>query len=166
MSKKKSPTSAIIKKSSRPLTPRGPKEVLVLPAKFDSLDLVRDFVAKSAEECGLEPAAVYAVQMAIDEAFTNIIEHAYGGECNEKIECTCQVYEQALSVALRDCGKPFDPAIIPEPDLDACLEEREVGGLGLFFMHRLMDEVRFDFAIESDTGKKCNVLTMVKHKEK
>ena len=140
--------------------------MLVLLAQFENLDLVRDFVAKAAEDCGLEPAAVYAVQMAVDEAFSNIIEHSYGGECQEKIECTCELTPQALVVFLRDCGKPFDPTRIPEPDRETSLEEREIGGLGLFFMHRLMDEVSFSFAIESGTSKVCNLLKMVKRKEK
>jgi serine/threonine-protein kinase RsbW len=138
---------------------------MVYTAQFDNLDQVREFVGQAAEACGLEPSAVYAVQLAVDEAFTNIIEHAYGGENDkDKIECLCKLERNGLTVTLKDCGNPFNPLDIPDPDLTADLEEREVGGLGLFFMNQLMDEVRFDISVEPATGKACNILSMVKHK--
>ena len=139
---------------------------IILTAKFENLDRVREFVAESAEECGLEPAAVYAVQLAVDEAFTNIIEHAYGGESLEQIECTCQSDGVNLELTLIDCGKPFDPSLVPEPNLNAELEEREVGGIGLYFIYQLMDEVQFSFTKNLELGKNCNLLRMIKRKEK
>jgi serine/threonine-protein kinase RsbW len=142
------------------------KRSIILAAQFENLDHVREFVAESAAECGLEPAAIYAVQLAVDEAFTNIVEHAYGGESNEKIECTCQLVGEGLEVTLIDCGKPFDPSLVPGPNLDAELEEREVGGLGLYFIFQLMDEVEFSFTKKLELGKNCNLLRMIKRKEK
>ena len=139
---------------------------IILTAQFENLDRVREFVAESAEECGLEPAAVYAVQLAVDEAFTNIIEHAYGGESLERIECTCQMVSGNLGVTLMDCGKPFDPSLVPEPNLTAELEEREVGGIGLYFIYQLMDDVQFSFTKNLELGKNCNLLRMIKRKEK
>lgn len=140
-------------------------QTVVYPARFENLDHVRDFVAGLAEKCGLEPAAVYAVQLAVDEAFSNIIEHAYGGESDEVVECTGQLARGELIVTLRDCGKSFSPEAVPAPDLLADLEDREVGGLGLYFIRQLMDEVHFDFVRHPETGKNCNVLRMVKRKE-
>jgi serine/threonine-protein kinase RsbW len=142
------------------------KRSIILTAQFENLDHVREFVAESAEECGLEPAAVYAVQLAVDEAFSNIVEHAYGGESDEKIECTCQIVGEDLEVTLMDCGKPFDPSLVPGPNLDAELQEREVGGLGLYFIFQLMDEVYFSFTKKLELGKNCNLLRMIKRKEK
>lgn len=135
-------------------------------ARFESLSDVRDFAAQAATDCGLSESAVYSVQMAVDEAFTNIIEHAFGGECQEEIECTCQIEKSGLKIILRDCGKPFNPLAVPEPDLTAEIEERQVGGLGLFFMRQLMDEVHFIFLPGENDQNGCNVLTMVKYKEK
>lgn len=142
------------------------KRSIILAAQFENLDRVRDFVAESAEECGLEPAAVYAVQLAVDEAFTNIVEHAYGGESDENIECACQIVGDDLEVTMIDCGKPFDPSLVPGPNLEAELEEREVGGLGLYFIYQLMDEVQFSFTKKLELGKNCNLLRMIKRKEK
>lgn len=136
-----------------------PKTV-TFPARFDSLAAVGEFVTRAAEAAGLDARAVYAVEMAVDEACANIIEHAYGGEGRGNIECTCIVNNNGLTVILRDYGCPFDPTRVPEPDLCASLEDREVGGLGLYCIRQLMDKVRFEFT--PDSG---NVLTLVKRKE-
>ena len=133
-------------------------------ANYASLDAVRDFVAQAAVECGLAEDAVYAVQLAMDEAFTNIIEHSLGGECDEDIQCSCTTGDEVLVVMLQDCGRPFNPGSVPEPDLKSDLQDRDVGGLGLYFMRKLMDEVHFSFTELSDGGVGCNTVTMIKRK--
>ena len=138
---------------------------LTFPARFESLDHVRNFVGRAAEECGLNTGAIYAVQLAVDEACSNIIEHAFGGECSEDIQCVCEMGSTSLTVTLRDCGKPFDPSQVPDPDLDAKLEDRSEGGLGLYFMRQLMDDVSFTFIPDVGGEEGCNILKMVKVKE-
>jgi serine/threonine-protein kinase RsbW len=129
------------------------------PGEFDSLPAISDFAGGAAEAAGLDPDAVYEVQLAVDEACANIIEHAYGGEGNGDIECTCRIDPDKLTMVLRDSGRPFDPASVPEPDLSCGIEERQARGLGLYLLRKLMDEVRFEF---TESG---NVLTLVKRKE-
>ena len=104
--------------------------------------------------------------MAVDEGFTNIIEHAYGGECQEGIECSCQTNDEGLTITLIDCGRPFNPLEVPEPDLESDLDDRMIGGLGLFFIRQLMDEVSFKFLPKSEGEGECNVLTMIKRKKR
>jgi serine/threonine-protein kinase RsbW len=130
------------------------------PARLDSLAAIGEFVTHAAEAAGLDARAVYAVQLAADEACSNIIKHAYGGEGRGDIECTCMANKNGLTVILRDYGRPFDPTSVPEPDLCSNLEDRKLGGLGFYLIHQLMDKVRFEFT--PDSG---NVLTMVKRKE-
>ncbi len=132
-------------------------QTLTFPGQFDSLALISEFVTRAAKAAGLDARAVYAVQTAVDEACSNIIEHAYGGEGRGTIECTCRINDDGLTVILRDHGRPFDPTSVPEPHLHASLEDRDRGCLGLYFMRRLMDEIHFEFT--PDSG---NVLTMVK----
>ena len=144
----------------------SPPVTMVYPAQYNVLDDVRDFVERNAETYGLDSTGVYAVQLAVDEAFTNIIEHAYGGECAEEIECTCQITLNGLVIILKDCGSPFDPSEVPEPDLNSDLEDRQVGGLGLFFIRRLMDEVQYSVQPSGFDSRDCNVIRMVKRKEK
>lgn len=138
---------------------------VIFSAQFVNLDMAREFVGKAAEECGFDSSAVYASQLAVDEAITNIIEHAYGGESQENIECTCLVKQNCLEIRLRDCGHPFDPGLVPDPDLEAKLEDRDIGGLGLFFIRQLMDDVDFVFDQDPKTGRQCNILRMIKRKE-
>ena len=140
--------------------PKSTSQTLTFPGRFDSLAAIGEFVTRAAEAANLNARARYAVQVAVDEACSNIIEHAYGGEGRGDVECTCRVNEDGLTVILRDRGQPFDPTSVPEPDLEASLEDRNTGGLGLYFVRKLMDEVRFEFT--PDVG---NVLTMVKRKE-
>lgn len=135
-------------------------------AQFNNLEVVRQFVGDAAHKAGLDDAGVYAAQLAVDEAFTNIIEHAYGGESLEKIECCCEVSEAGLTITLYDCGKPFNLAAVPSPNLDTKLKYRHVGGLGLHFIRELMDEVEFTSTPQRGTDKLCNRLRMVKLKEK
>ncbi len=67
---------------------------VILTAQFENLELVREFVGDAATDSGLKPSAVYAVQLAVDEAFSNIIEHAYGGECLENVQCSCEITDE------------------------------------------------------------------------
>lgn len=96
--------------------------------------------------------------MAVDEACSNIIEHAYGGEGKGSIRCTCSVTDQELKVVLQDTGQSFDPSSVPRPNLSDNIDEREAHGLGLYFIRQWMDEVFFE------TADKWNTLTMVKRR--
>jgi anti-sigma regulatory factor (Ser/Thr protein kinase) len=132
----------------------------IFSARFDQLDAIRGFAAQAARDAAMDDAEVYAVGLATDEACTNIIEHAYGGEGKGIIECTCDSDDTRLTVIIRDHGKPFDPSTLSEPDIEADIEDRSVGGLGVFLMKRLMDEVHFE-----PLGETGNVLTMVKRRK-
>jgi serine/threonine-protein kinase RsbW len=130
----------------------------IFTARFETLDAIRVFVADAARQAGLNEKDIYSVQLAADEAASNIIEHAYEGVADGQIEISIGVADDSFHIIMRDQGKPFDPEAIAEPDVNAALEKRFVGGLGLFFMRKLMDEVRFEHS--SATG---NVLMMRKH---
>jgi serine/threonine-protein kinase RsbW len=128
------------------------------PGKYTSLAGISKFVSKAAHEAGLDSKGVYAVKLAVDEACTNIIEHAYGGEGIGKIECSYDIDEDAITIKLRDWGGSFDPDDVPTPDFNVPLEELKTRGAGLFFIYKLMDEVHFKFNEE-----KGNLLVMVKN---
>lgn len=111
-----------------------------------------------AKNAGFDSFAIYSIEMAVDEACSNIIEHAYGGEGNGVIYCTCSVGSDGITITLQDRGKSFDPSKVPQPNLSKNLDERTAHGLGLYFIRKWMDEVSF-----KSTGAE-NVLTMVKRK--
>ena len=130
----------------------------IFSAKFEQLDAIRAFAAQAARDAGMDDSESYAVELSVDEACTNIIEHAYEDVEGGEIECTCNVDEKNLTIIIHDHGKSFDPSEVALPDLDADLETRPVGGLGVFLMKKLMDEVHFE-----PLGEAGNVLTLVKH---
>ena len=133
----------------------------IFPARFDQLDAIRGFATQAARDAGMDDSQTYAVELAMDEACTNIIEHAYHGEDGGDIECTCDYNKSSLTMVIRDHGKPFDPSNVSEPDLDADIDSRPVGGLGIYLIKKLMDEVHFE-----PMGESGNVLTLVKHQKK
>ncbi len=130
---------------------------LTVDSRLERLSEIGNFIEDAASRCGMTDKQVYDVQMAVDEACTNVIEHAYGGKKSGKIDITCEKRGSDLVVTIRDYGKPFDPDQVEQPKTNAPLSERNIGGLGLFFIHKLMDRVKFDFS--SGRG---NTLTLVK----
>ena len=129
------------------------------PGTYANLASIGQFVRAEAKQAGLDDAAVYQVEMAVDEACSNIIEHAYNGEGKGKIDCTCRCETDRLVIVLTDAGKSFDPEQVQLPDLQAPLENRESHGLGLFFIREWMDKV--DYQARSGGG---NLLTLVKYR--
>ena len=129
------------------------------PAQFQYLDEIRDFVAEVASHGGFDGKEVYAIQLAADEAASNIIEHAYGDMPPGDIEITCEMKNGVLTITMRDQGRPFDPASVRPPNLKADLSKRKIGGLGIYLMRKLMDDVRY----ESVPGQ-GNLLTLQKRK--
>ena|SRR5215510_1788292 len=127
-------------------------------ANFEYLDEIRDFVGNVARAGGFGDKEIYNIQLAADEAASNIIEHAYEGVKNGLLEVSCGVKDDVIIIIMVDHGVTFDPASIPLPDLKADLSERKIGGLGIFLMRKLMDEVRYE------TRSKSNILTMIKRK--
>jgi serine/threonine-protein kinase RsbW len=121
------------------------------PGNYSSLALIGQFVAKEAARAGLDENSVYSVQLAVDEACTNIIEHAYGGENLGEIVCVCSTSSSGFEVELRDTGQTFDPKTIPDPQLGVPLEKLKSRGAGIFLMKKLMDEVKFDFTKGGET---------------
>jgi serine/threonine-protein kinase RsbW len=128
------------------------------PGYYSKLPDVSEFVSQVARKAGADRSDIYELQLAIDEAFTNIIEHGYGGEGKGKIVCTCEVVDNKFRVILQDWGKGFEPENIKKPNFKVPLEELKMRGAGLHIIREVMDEVKFTF-----DDKKGNVLKMVKY---
>jgi len=129
-------------------------------ANFEYLDEIRDFVGDIAQSGGFNEKDVYNIQLATDEAASNIIEHSYEGVSDGVLEISCGVKKNTITIILTDHGKSFDPSDIPAPNLKADLSERQIGGLGLYLMRKLMNEVHY----EADKKNNRNTLTLIKRK--
>ena len=119
-------------------------ESVQFTAKFEYLDEIRDFVGKVARKGGFSEKDIYNIQLATDEAASNIIEHAYEGVSNGVLDLKCGIVGDGITIILIDYGESFDPSAVPMPNLKADLSERKIGGLGIFLMRKLMDEVHYE----------------------
>lgn len=128
-------------------------------AKFEFLDEIREFVGDIARNGGFGEKDIYNIQLATDEAASNIIEHAYEGIPDGVLDISCGMEADTIRITLIDYGFPFDPSTIPMPDLKADLSNRKIGGLGIYLMRKLMDDVQYE-----PRHDKSNVLTMIKRK--
>jgi anti-sigma regulatory factor (Ser/Thr protein kinase) len=130
---------------------------ITFDADFQNLDDIREYVGEAARRVGFSDKEIYSIQLATDEASSNIIEHAYAGLTGGKLEIETIVSGAELKIILRDHGRTFDPSSVPEPNVKADLSERKIGGLGMYLMRKLMDEVTYESSPESG-----NILTMTK----
>lgn len=119
---------------------------ITVPGRYEYLAEIARFITRVAHEAGLTDDAAFHVEMAVDEACSNIMEHAYADHSGV-IDLTCTCPEAGcLEVVIHDVGRPFNPESVPIPNVSLpSLDEVTGGGLGLYFMRKLMDEVRFEF---------------------
>ncbi len=114
-----------------------------LPSHTDYLDLIRDFVSRLARESGFDEENIYKISLAVDEACTNVIRHAYGPKGHNFVEVEVEADDIRFTVIVADSGKGFDASLIREPDIKVNMARHKFGGFGLYLMKTLMDEVTF-----------------------
>ena len=112
-------------------------------AVLSDLPRIVEFVVKWLASQGLDKYS-FPLETAVDEASTNVIKYAYNGQ-GGFFQISCELQGQEIVVTIKDRGKQFDPNSVPLPDVDADLENRRVGGLGIYMMKKMMDAVRYDF---------------------
>jgi serine/threonine-protein kinase RsbW len=114
-------------------------------AYLESLGDFREFIkAHCAEVPGINDEILYDIQLAVDEACTNIISHGYAGLDPGSIILDLEIDADKLTVVLTDFGHSFEPASASMPDVHAPIEEREAGGFGLFFIQQSMDDMNYE----------------------
>ena len=130
---------------------------ITVTSEFDKLEKVARFVADAAGQMGMDEDQIYAMQLAVDEACTNVMDYAYQGKAGQPVTVECCEDGGKCVVTIRDHGRPFDPSHVPMPDLSAPISKRQIGGLGIYLMRKLMDDVRFRF-----DNKNGNELILIK----
>lgn len=108
-----------------------------------NLGKVRRFVARHAREVGFSDQVVEYVTLAVDEACSNVIRHAYAGDKNGPVEIDILVEPKVFTVTIRDEGSAFEPDTYQPPDLESSVRSRRPGGYGIFMMRKLMDKVHY-----------------------
>ncbi len=129
------------------------------PATLDRLEEMIAFILDFAEKQELDQSAAMKVRLAAEEILVNIINHAYPNESGEiNIACTPAENSAAgLALEIRDTGLPFNPLEKEDPDISLPMEDRQIGGLGIFLARKVMDEISYER--RGDT----NILKMEKH---
>jgi serine/threonine-protein kinase RsbW len=128
-------------------------------ANLENLDAMVGFVEECADRCGLDPKRKFGLLVAIEEAFVNVCHYAYP-DCEGDVELVCGCDGKEFSVEIADRGIPFDILSLPDPDTTADIMDREIGGLGVYFIRKMTDEVSY----RRLDGR--NILRVVLHADK
>lgn len=126
-----------------------------LPANLENLPLLIESVSMCAKKQGFNPAKVTEIEIALEEALVNIINYAYQNNIGD-IKVTCFLDDDSrFTIVIEDTGAHFDVLSIDQPNLTSKISERKVGGLGIFFIKKLMDKVFYQ------RKENKNILTLI-----
>ena len=130
---------------------------LVLKNKVEELSRLEEFMASVTEGCNLDAAAATNINLALEEAVTNVVMYAYPEGTDGEVDIEATILDGILKFVISDDGVPFDPTAAPEADVTLGVEERPIGGLGIFLVRKIMDSVEYC----RENGR--NRLTMTKN---
>ena len=127
-------------------------------AQLEALNDFREFITEHcAGKTGVTEEILYDIQLAVDEACTNIIMHGYAGMDPGSVILDLEIDADKITISLTDFGHAFEPDSAPIPNVDAPIEERELGGFGLFFIRQSVDDVKYR------TSEDGNTMTLIKN---
>jgi anti-anti-sigma factor len=142
-------------------TGKAPTRQVTLPGILDSLEPMSVFLREASQEAGLDSKVAGRLTLAVDEWVTNVITHGYheNGLSGDVI-LRSEVTPQDLIITVIDTAVPFDPRTLAKPtSLDLPLEERPIGGVGVYLMLRSVDEYRYDHT----DGKNSSTFIVKRH---
>ncbi len=128
---------------------------LTIPADTFAIPGVTAALETILAERGFEEDEIHDIQLAVEEAITNVIVHGYR-DLPGMIAVRSRVSAEMAEIAIEDSAPPFDPLLLPEPDTSSDLDDRTIGGLGVHFIRELMDGIEYRY----ENGK--NILVLVK----
>jgi serine/threonine-protein kinase RsbW len=129
-----------------------------IDADIHAIPLVSLAIDQAMRPHAFSDEEILDTQLAVEEAVTNVIMHGYAGTTGE-IVITCRASHGLAEVQIEDTAPPFNPLSITEPDMDGDLKDRRIGGLGVFLIRQVMDEIAYRY----EDGK--NILVLVKKKK-
>jgi len=134
-----------------------PRTEITVPADVRELPVVLDFVKTRLSRCDCAREVLTQLEMAVEEIFVNIANYAYQpGHGPATVRCTIGGYPVQVTIQFLDAGLPYNPLDREDPDVDAPLEERDIGGLGIYLVKNSMDAIDYQYV----EGK--NILTIKK----
>ena len=119
---------------------------LTVPARTDNLDQVLDFIAEQLEEYDCPMKLIMQIQVAAEEIYVNIAHYAYHPEEGQAtIRCSIGGDPLEVIITFLDHGRPYNPLENTDPDISLSADEREIGGLGIFMVKNIMDDISYRF---------------------
>jgi anti-sigma regulatory factor (Ser/Thr protein kinase) len=129
---------------------------IILANDISEINKLSQFIDEIGEEFSLTPDIIFNLNLVLEEAVVNIINYAYPKEEHQSIFLSAKLQDGSIIFVLTDTGKEFDPTMAPEADITLSAEDRPIGGLGIFLIRQIMNQVKY----ERIEGK--NVLTLEK----
>ena len=117
---------------------------LQVPSSTENLALIREFVTTVGAQAGLAESEIAKLELAVDEACANVIEHAYGHDASKEMIVRANFDGDSITFEIVDTGKGFDPSQIQQEELESLIAKRKDGGLGMRLIKTLMDEVQYE----------------------
>jgi serine/threonine-protein kinase RsbW len=114
-----------------------------VPADPAQLSVLTEFLREFGSAAALAPAQVGTFELALEEIFMNIVMHGSEPGITPRVEVSLNLGPDAVTMTVEDDGPQFDPLSLPPPDVTASLAERKVGGLGVFLVRNIMDNVTY-----------------------
>ena len=133
------------------------KFTLEVPSSTENLAMIRDFVKRVGRQTGMEEQEIFNLELAVDEACANVIEHVYGNDTSKEVIIRAICDDKEVRISVIDRGRGFDPTGVTPATIDSLGSGRKSGGLGIRLIRALMDEVSYEIS----PGQK-NELHMVK----
>ncbi len=119
---------------------------LEVPSSTENLAMVRDFIKRIGHQTGMNEQEIFNLELAVDEACANVIEHAYGHDTSKEVIIRAIYDGEALRLSVIDTGRGFDPTVVTPASLESLVSERRSGGLGIRLIRALMDEVSYEIS--------------------
>lgn len=118
---------------------------IIICNDIQELERIREFIEKQGDEWNLTSKDVFSLNLVLEELITNIIFYGFEDDLVHEINISMQLQDDILLLQIEDDGKPFDPFSVNTPgDLDKSLEERRIGGLGIYFVREIMDTFSYE----------------------
>jgi serine/threonine-protein kinase RsbW len=120
------------------------KFTLQVPSSTENLAMIREFVTAVGRQAHLEETDISNLELAVDEACANVIEHAYGHDITKEVVVRAKFDDESMRISVIDEGRGFDPDKTPQDSVEQLIHERKSGGLGIRLIKKLMDEVSYE----------------------
>ena len=121
------------------------KKSITLPNDVQTVPALNNFVDEVCEQAGFDMSMTMKMNLAIEEAVVNVMDYAYPEGTKGDVVVEATVDDQCLAFVIIDSGKPFDPTTKDDADTTLSAEERPIGGLGIFLVRQLMDELHYEY---------------------